>query len=29
MSDGEKDHYIYCHIPLEELKGMQPVFKEV
>jgi len=29
LTDGDADHYIHCHIPLEELKGMQPVFKEV
>jgi peptide/nickel transport system ATP-binding protein len=28
-TDSENDHAICCHIPLEELKRMQPVFKEV
>jgi len=28
-TDGQNDHHIFCHIPLEELKRMQPVFKEV
>jgi peptide/nickel transport system ATP-binding protein len=28
MTDRENDHYIHCHIPLEELQRMQPVFSE-
>ena len=28
-TDGEADHHIYCHIPLEELSRVQPVFTEV
>jgi peptide/nickel transport system ATP-binding protein len=29
ITDEDGDHYIYCHIPLEELKSTKPVFKEV
>ncbi len=29
ITDGDNDHYIYCHIPLAEMKDMEPVFKEV
>jgi peptide/nickel transport system ATP-binding protein len=28
-TDSEADHHICCHIPLEELRRMEPVFKEV
>jgi peptide/nickel transport system ATP-binding protein len=28
-TDGEADHYIVCHIPLEELSRVQPVFTEL
>ena len=28
-TDAEADHVIWCHIPLEELRLMEPVFKEV
>ncbi len=28
-TDGDNDHFLYCHIPLEELRRMKPVFKEV
>ena len=29
VTDTDNDHYIYCHIPLAEMKDMEPVFKEV
>ncbi len=28
-TDSDNDHFISCHIPLDDLKRMQPVFKEV
>jgi hypothetical protein len=28
-TDGEDDHHIYCHIPLDELRRVQPVFTEL
>ena len=28
-TDGDADHYIDCHIPLEELSRVQPVFTEL
>jgi peptide/nickel transport system ATP-binding protein len=27
MADGHNNHIIFCHIPLEELKKVEPVFK--